>query len=143
MIDTLAFEPQEESVKPLSRLLISVIVAAVLAGCASIRVAQNKTVESEGQKFELGGTYEPKGDLTLTIDGDPVMRGRFPPYTPTLRLNGKYKNQSVSASCYFGTILGSRSGVAGIVAGSIQGAKGKSGDKCDVTVGSASEALFF
>lgn len=129
--------------KRFSLVLASLGAVAVVMGCASIRVAQNKTVESEGQKFELGGTYEPKGDLTLTIDGDPVMRGRFPPYTPTLRLNGKYKNQAVSASCYFGTILGSRGGVGGIVAGSIQGAKGKSGDKCDITVGSATESLFF
>ncbi len=129
--------------KRFSLVLASLGAVAVVMGCASIRVAQNKTVESEGQKFELGGTYEPKGDLTLTIDGDPIMRGRFPPYTPTLRLNGKYKNQSVSASCYFGTILGSRGGVGGIVAGSIQGAKGKSGDKCDITVGSATESLFF
>lgn len=129
--------------KPLSLLLISIIMTAVLAGCGTIRVAQNKTIESEGQKFDVGGTYQPGGELILTIDGDPVMRGRFPPYTPTLRLNGKYKNQPVSASCYFGTILASRGGVGGIVAGSIQGAKGKSGDKCDVTVGSASEALFF
>ena len=127
-----------------SILLISLVTSAALLGCASTRVAQNKTVESEGQKFDLGGTYDPRGnDLTLTINGDPVLRGSFPPYTPTLRLNGKYKNQAVSASCYFGTVLGSKRGIPGIVAGSIQGAKGKSGDQCDITVGTASEALFF
>lgn len=130
--------------KRVSLLLMSTAAAVALIGCASMRVAQNKTVESEGQKFELGGTYDPRGkDLTLTVNGDPVLRGSFPPYTPTLRLNGKYKNQAVSASCYFGTVLGSRGGVRGIVAGSIQGAKGKSADQCDITVGSASEALFF
>lgn len=128
----------------ISSASLGLVLFAVLVGCASIRVAQNKTVESDGQKFELGGTYDPKGnDLTLTINGDPVMRGSFPPYTPTLRLNSKYKNQAVSASCYFGTVLGSKGGITGIVAGSIQGAKGKSGDKCDITVGTASEALFF
>lgn len=124
--------------------LFTPLVALAIVGCASTRVAQNKIVESEGQKFDLGGTFDPRGnDLTLTINGDPVLRGSFPPYTPTLRLNGKYKNQAVSASCYFGTVLGSKGGITGIVAGSIQGAKGKSGDKCDITVGSASEALFF
>jgi hypothetical protein len=114
-------------------------------GCASISGA--KRPNSEGQK-SLGGTFDPKGnDLTLTVNGDPIMRGKFPPYTPTLRLNATYKSQPVTASCYFGTILGSgRSGIGTIgtvVAGSVQGAKGKSGDKCDVTVGSASDALFF
>lgn len=134
--------------KATSRLLFIVLTAVVIAGCASTRVAQNKTVESDGQKFDLGGTFDPKGnDLTLTVNGDPIMRGKFPPFTPTLRLNATYKNQPVTASCYFGTVLGSgRSGIGTIgtvVATSIQGAKGKSGDKCDITVGSASEALFF
>ena len=132
--------------KPHSPLLI-LLAAVALVGCASVRVAQNKTVESEGQKFDLGGTFDPKGnDLTLTVNGDPIMRGKFPPYTPTLRLNATYKNQPVTASCYFGTILGSGRGgigtIGAVVAGSVQGAKGKSGDKCDVTVGSASDALF-
>ncbi len=105
-------------------------------------------VDSEGQKFDLGGSFDPKGnDLTLTVNGDPVMRGRFPPYTPTLKLSATYKNQPVTADCYFGTILGSGRGglgnIGAVVAGSVQGAKGKSGDKCDVTVGKVSEALFF
>ncbi|HKO68776.1 MAG TPA: hypothetical protein VJU53_13320 [Burkholderiaceae bacterium] len=125
-------------------MLIVFFVCAALAACASTRVAQNKTLESEGQKFDVGGTYDPRGhELTLIVNGDPVLRGSFPPYTPTLKMNGKYKNQAVSATCYFGTILGSKGGITGIVAGSVQGAKGKSGDKCDITVGTASESLFF
>ena len=121
-----------------------IVMATLASGCASIKTAQNKSIEAGGQKFELGGTYDPKGkELTLTINGDPVMRGSFPPYTPTLRLNATYKNQAFHASCYFGSILASRGGVGGIVAGSIQGAKDKSGDKCDITAGSATEALFF
>ncbi len=125
-------------------LPISLVVVASLSGCASTKVAQMKTVEAGGQKFELGGTYTPAGnELILTINGDPVMRGSFPPYTPTLRLNATYKNQPVTASCYFGTILGGGFGKRGIIAGAIQGGLGKSGDKCDITVGGASEALFF
>ncbi len=125
-------------------LPISLVVIAGLSGCASTEVAQMKTVEAGGENFEIGGTYTPAGnDLILTINGDPVMRGSFPPYTPTLRLNATYKNQPVTASCYFGTILGGGSGKRGIIAGAIQGGLGKSGDKCDITVGGASEALFF
>src|SRR5678815_1801934 len=124
--------------------MLLVCFVCALAGCASTRVAQTNTLESEGQKFDVGGTYDPRGSqLTLTVNGDPVLRGSFPPYTPTLKLNGKYKNQAVSASCYFGTILGSKGGITGIVAGSVQGAKGKSGDTCEITVGTASESLFF
>lgn len=127
-------------------LLMPLFAMAVLIGCASsTRVAQMKTIEAGGQKFDLGGTYTPPArELILTINGDPVMRGIFPPYTPTLRLNATYKNQPFSASCYFGTILGGGGwGKKGIIAGSIQGGLGKSGDKCDITVGSTTEALFF
>jgi hypothetical protein len=125
-------------------LTLSVIVVAGLGGCASTKVAQMKAIEAGGQKFELGGTYTPAAnELILTINGDPVMRGSFPPYTPTLRLNATYKNQTFAASCYFGTILGGGFGKRGIIAGSIQGGLGKSGDKCDITAGSATEALFF
>ena len=132
--------------RTLSPLLV--VIAVVVVGCASVRVAQNKSVDSEGQRFDLGGSFDPKGnDLTLTVNGDPVMRGRFPPYTPTLKLSATYKNQPVTADCYFGTILGSGRGglgnIGAVVAGSVQGAKGKSGDKCDVSVGKLSEALFF
>ncbi len=125
-------------------LSMSLILVVGLSGCASTKVAQMKTIETGGQKFELGGTYTPAAnELVLTINGDPVMRGSFPPYTPTLRLNATYKNQQFAASCYFGSILGGGFGKRGIIAGSIQGGLGKSGDKCDITVSNASEALFF
>lgn len=131
--------------KTRSMLLTLLVIFGVITACASgTRVAQMKTVEANGQKFELGGTYTPPAnELILTINGDPVMRGSFPPYTPTLRLNATYKNQPVTASCYFGTILGGGFGKRGIIAGAVQGGLGKSGDKCDVTVGGATEALFF
>ena len=122
---------------------LTLLVALTLCACAATRVAQTKTVESAGQKFDLGGTWDPGGELILTLNGDPVLRGRFAPYVPLLYLTGTYKNQSVSANCYFGSILSSQGGATGAIAGSIQGAIGKGADKCDVTVGSASEALFF
>jgi len=122
------------------------VVAAVLAGCAAApRVAQKKSVEVGGQKLEFGGQYAPHGkSLTLTINGDPVLAGTFPPYTPTLRLNAKYQGLDVSADCYFGSVLGGKSGAVGIVAGAVQGAKGKGADKCDMLVGGkVMEALYF
>ena len=121
------------------------VAIAGLAGCASAtRVAQMKTIEAGGEKFELGGRYTPPAnELILTINGDPVMRGSFPPYTPTLRLNATYKNKDFTASCYFGTILGGGFGKRAIIASSVQGGLGKGGDKCDIAVGGKSEELFF
>ena len=121
-----------------------VLVAATLIGCAATRVAQNKTVVVDGQKFELGGFYDPNNyGLTLLINGEPVLRGTFAPYVPFLLLSSQYQGQSITAQCYFGTILSSKGGTTGAIAGSIQGAIGKSGDQCDVKVGRVSETLFF
>lgn len=125
-------------------VLLLVLAVAVLTGCASTKVAQVKTIEVGGQKFDLGGTFSPReNELVLTINGEPIMRGNFPPRTPTLRLNATYKNQPFSASCYFGSILSGGFGKRAIIASSVQGGLGKGGDKCDITAGSATEALFF
>ena len=104
--------------KQMPMFVMLVVVVAALVGCASrTKIAQVKTIEAGGQKFDLGGTYDPAGnELVLTINGDPVMRGSFPPYTPALRLNATYKNQTFAASCYFGTILSGGSGKRGIIA---------------------------
>ena len=127
-----------------SALFVLFAVATTLVGCASTRVAQNKTVEVDGQRFELGGIYDPNSyGLTLIINGEPVLRGTFSSYVPFLLLSNKYQGQEVTARCYFGTILSSKGGTTGAIAGSIQGAIGKSGDQCDVTVGRTQETLFF
>jgi hypothetical protein len=121
------------------------VSALALAGCASMKTAQPKSVTVSGQKLDFGGTYDPRAkDLTITINNDPVLRGKFPPFTPTQKLNGKYKDLDVFADCYFGSVLGDSGGVAGIVAGAIQGAKGKAADKCEMSInGKVVESLFF
>jgi hypothetical protein len=122
------------------------LATATLAGCAaSSKVAQKKSVDVGGQKLEFGGEYVPRDKaLKLTINGDPVLAGQFPPYTPTLRLNAKYQGMDVSADCYFGSVLADKPGAFGIVAGAVQGSKGKGADKCDLLVGGkVMEALYF
>lgn len=126
--------------------LCAALAAAFLAGCATPpKVAQNKTVEVAGQKLVFGGTYDTaRTALTLTVNGDPVMNGTFPPYTPTLNLNAEYHGLQLRSECYFGSVLGSRGGVMGIVAGAVQAAHNKAGDKCDMQVnGKTMESLYF
>jgi len=131
-------------VRRTSALFVLFVVLTTLAGCASTRVAKNKTVEVDGQRFELGGNYDPNSyGLTLIINGEPVFRGTFSTYVPFLLMSSKYQGREITARCYFGTILSSQGGTTGAIASTIQGAIGKSGDQCDVTVGSVSEALFF
>jgi hypothetical protein len=73
-----------------------------------------------------------------------MLRGSFPPYKPTLRLSGKVKDAEVVAQCYFSSVLSSKGGRIGIIAGAVQGGVGKSSDKCDMTVnGKAAQELYF
>ncbi len=128
-------------------LFFSVLLGGLLlAGCSTApKIAQEKTYESEGVKLIFGGKYDvDHNQLEVTVNGDPVMRGSFPPYTPTQNLNAEYKGMRISSSCYFGSVLSSEGGVFGKVAGAIQAAKSKSGDKCEIFVdGKSVENLYF
>lgn len=121
-------------------------VFALVSGCATPpRVAQNKAVDMSGKKLDFGGSYAPdRKELTLTVNGDPIMRGSFPPFTPSLHLKGKYQNLDITASCSFGSVLSSKGGLAGKIAGAVQAGIGKGGDKCDLAVnGKPVETLYF
>jgi hypothetical protein len=126
--------------------IATALAVTLLAGCAAPpKVAQKKTVDVAGQKLEFGGTYDQRRNaLSLSVNGDPVMNGSFPPFTPTLGMNAQYKGLPVRAECYFGSVLGSKGGVFGIVAGAVQSANERAGDKCDMQVnGKTVESLYF
>jgi hypothetical protein len=128
-----------------ARCALALTAMVALAGCASIRNAQPKTAEIDGQRYEFGGTYNPRGtELTVSVNGDPMLRGSFPPYTPTLRLSSKVGQADVVAQCYFSSVLSGKSGRVGIIAGAVQGGLGKSSDKCEMTVnGKPAQELYF
>lgn len=121
--------------------------AILLSACATPppKEAIKKTYAVQGQKLELGGTYQPRSkELIITINNEPIMKGTFPPFTPTMKLNGKYKNFQITGSCYFGSVLGSQKGLVGIIAGAVQSGNSKTSDKCDMLVDSkAADSLYF
>ncbi|WP_278403403.1 hypothetical protein [Pseudoalteromonas ruthenica] len=125
----------------------TVVAAALLSGCKSTppRVAQDKTVSVNGTDYVFGGVYNvDKNKLELSINGDPAMKGSFPPYTPTLNMSTKYKGEEFSSYCYFGSVLQEQGGAFGAIAGVIQGSNNKSGDKCEIKVaGEIKEHLYF
>ncbi|MEL4427343.1 hypothetical protein AAEH84_16310 [Shewanella indica] len=121
---------------------------ALQAGCSSTPqpiIAQEKTVEVKGQTLKLGGRYfSDKKKLELTVNGDPIMRGTFPPYTPTQNLGGRYQEMEIDGKCYFGSVLGSQGGAFGIIASAVQSSKSSNGDKCEILVdGKTVENLYF
>ncbi|QSX40147.1 hypothetical protein [Shewanella cyperi] len=120
----------------------------LLGGCASTeapRIPQEKVVEVDGQTLKFSGSYsERKNILILTVNGDPIMQGSFPPYTPTQNLNAKYKDFAIKGNCYFGSILGQQGGAFGAIAGIIQSSKNSTADKCELLVnGKSVENLYF
>ncbi|WP_343817219.1 hypothetical protein [Colwellia asteriadis] len=128
-------------------LLIASVALITLAGCGSTPPiqAQEKTIAYQGKVYVFGGQYDEKRkEVELTVNGDPVMKGRFPPYTPTLNLTTNYQDVEVSSHCYFSSVLNRQGGVFGAVAGAIQSSNSQSGDKCDIKVaGETLETLYF
>lgn len=127
-------------------LISAAIVAVALTGCAAKPIiAQPKNADFQGKNYEFAGVYMPDdGKVTLTINGDPLMSGKFPPYTPKLILKAKYADHDFEGNCYFGSILGNQGGAFGIVASAIQNAKSSSADRCDMYIsGQKLETLFF
>jgi hypothetical protein len=109
--------------------------AIALAACATPpRQGFAPAATVKGVAMQFGGSYDAsKTDLTLTVNGAPIMRGNFPPYTPTLNLNGNYQGTELRAECYFATILNARTGrIGGIIAGAVQSGQGKVGDECKI-----------
>jgi hypothetical protein len=126
-------------------IILIAAATALLAGCAAPKVAQKKSVVVAGQTLEFGGIYETRGyNLSISVNGDSVMSGSFPPYTPTLALNATYKGVAVRAECYFASVLGGKRGVIGIVASAVQSANDRAGDKCEILAnGKVVESLYF
>jgi hypothetical protein len=118
-----------------------------LTACASTppQIANKKTYNVSGQELIFGGIFYPdKNQLTITVNDDSIMKGSFPPFTPTKNFQSKYKDIPISAHCYFGSVLSSKGGAFGIVAEAIQSKKGVSSDKCDISVNSKQvETLYF
>jgi len=120
-----------------TRFFWAVLIGSLLAACASnpLRIAQEKTINVDGKVLKLSGSYNDKTHyLSLTINGDPVMQGKFPPFTPTQNFNAKYNEVALSSHCYFGSVLSSTGGAFGAIAGAVQAAKSSSGDKCEIMV---------
>jgi hypothetical protein len=118
-----------------NRVILAGAAFALLTACApTIHQAQEKQINIEGKSFQFGGTYNVDEKLLkLTVNGEPLMQGRFPPFTPTQNFNTTYQDTPFFVHCYFGSVLSSEGGAVGLVAGVIQAAKSSSADKCEIS----------
>jgi hypothetical protein len=128
---------------------ITIFSCITLIGCATVqgpRTAQEKNISINGKPVTVAGLYyEKKNRLEITVNGDPIMRGKFLPYTPKKIINGKFDGKTITSNCYFGSVLGGKGGLFGAIAGAVQSAKSTSSDKCDISIdgGEVVETLYF
>lgn len=118
------------------RTTLALALVASLAACAARppREALPQKAEIDGTMMSFGGTATAKNELTLTIDGEPAMRGSFSSFSPTLNLSADFKGKPVRSECYFASVLNKKGGRIGIIASAVQGGTGKASDTCKVYV---------
>ncbi|HEY6643034.1 hypothetical protein [Povalibacter sp.] len=133
-------------------ITIGVAVCVASSGCARSTkvVAQDKEYvpPSSASAWTIGGVFDSEDDsIAISVNGESVLRARFPPFTPRLTAEGKYNDLSVATLCKFssGIIASKRGGWQERVAESIVAKATKSGgNTCDVTVdGQAAATLYF
>jgi len=133
--------------------IAAAVTVASLAGCASkdtIITAQDKDyVPPAGTTpWTIGGTFnQDDSSIAISVNGESVLRGRFPPFTPRLSAEGKYNDLPVAALCKFSSdvIASRKSGWQARIAESIVAkATSTGGNACEVTVdGQAAATLYF
>lgn len=116
--------------------------ALFFAGCSSLVTAPPKHYQAAADKkpWTIGGTFDSRRHLvTISIDGDNVMAGRFPPYTPKLNLSGLYEGHRLNADCEFTVgIIGNRIGET-----IFQSVRRKSGNTCAILVDAKPAATLY
>lgn len=137
--------------KLMNRVITLAVVFIILglSACAKkppVKLANEKTGTYEEKQLTFGGKYlvEDK-DLVILVNGDAVLSGSFPPFTPKMNLKTDYDGLNIEADCYFGSVLTSSvPGVGGVIAGIVQSQEGVSADKCEIFVqGESAHHLYF
>ena len=124
-----------------------------LAGCAGKKdtrvFAQDKEYvpPASATPWKIGGVYDKKDQsIAISVNGESVLRGRFPPYTPRLTAAGKYNDLPVATLCKFsqGIIDGGGGWQERLAEGIVSKATKAGGNTCDVTAdGQAAATLYF
>lgn len=134
-------------------MAMTMVACVAMSGCAPKNtkvVAQDKEYvpPATTSPWKIGGVFD-KADnsIAISVNGESVLRGRFPPYTPRLTAEGKYNNLAVATLCKFSTDIIARSGGGWqerIAEGIVSKATKAGGNTCDVTVdGQAAATLYF
>ena len=125
----------------------------LVAGCASkdTRVtAQDKEYvpPASTEPWKIGGVFDQKdSSIAILINGENVLRSRFPPFTPHLTAEGKYSDRAVATVCKFSSdVIANKKSAweARLAEAIVSKAMKTGGNSCNVTVdGAAAATLYF
>jgi hypothetical protein len=130
--------------------IVMLMALSVAAGCAPKNTkvfAQDKEYvppEATGP-WKIGGVFDEKDhSVVISFNGENVLRGRFPPYTPRLTAEGKYQDRAVSTVCKFSAGIIQGGWQAQVAEAIVSKATKTGGNACEVTVdGLAAATLYF
>lgn len=137
--------------KPGKAMIVGAVAVAALSGCA----AKNTKVFAQDKQFVppagtapwmIGGVFdEEQYTVVISFNGENVLRGRFPPYTPRLTAEGKYQEKAVAAVCMFSSgVIGKSGWQVQLAEAIVSKATKAGGNSCEVTVdGQAAATLHF
>lgn len=135
--------PKMQSIK----VACMAVLVLTIAACASKpppRVAADKAVVINGKEVIFGGQFaDDDNELELYANSDPIMRGSFLPLTPALKITSEYEGANIISQCTFSSRM-KVGGAAGKLLGAIKSSRGKTADKCVISVdGKEATTLFF
>lgn len=132
------------------------VVAAALGMMAAGCAPKNTKVFAQDKEYvppagtaawTIGGVFdEEEYTVVISVNGENVLRGRFPPYTPRLTAEGKYQERAVATVCMFSSgVIGKGGGWQAQLAEAIVAKSTKTGgNTCEVSVdGQAAATLYF
>ncbi len=129
------------------------IVACGLAACAAqdtkLYAQEKEYVPPQAEApWKINGEFDKEEyTVAISINGENVIRSRFPPYTPRLTAEGQYDGRSVQTLCMFSTdvIAGRNSGFELQLAQAIVAKTTRTGgNTCEVQVeGQPAATLYF
>lgn len=91
----------------------SIIVAVLAIAGASACSPKNTKVFAQEKEYvppaatapwKIAGVFDQEEfTVVISVNGENVIRGRFPPYTPKLTAEGSYEGKMVNTVCMFST----------------------------------------
>ncbi|MGH8177229.1 MAG: hypothetical protein ACREV5_13295 [Steroidobacter sp.] len=131
---------------------ITIVIVAILT--ASACSSKNTRVFASEKEYvpptattpwKIGGVFdEEEYTVIISVNGENVLRGRFPPHTPRLTVEGKYDGKTLAAVCMFSSgIIGKSGWQAQLAEAIVSKATKTAGNTCEVKVGEQLAATLF